>query len=77
LPSFGEYLKKREDLIAEEKKTVTVEALEKGIVSREVSQPSKEIPSVQDIVGRSISKIGTYNDLNNRQQVVAIIDEVI
>jgi hypothetical protein len=35
-----------------------------------------EVPLVKDIVGKSVSKIGTYGQLNNKEQVVALIDEV-
>lgn len=36
---------------------------------------NKKYQSVRDIIGSSLSKIGTYNDLNNKEQVVALIDE--
>ena len=29
---------------------------------------------VRDVIGSALSTIGTYNDLDNKQQVVAIID---
>ncbi len=31
--------------------------------------------SFQDVIGRSLSMIGAYNDLDNQQQVVALIDD--
>lgn len=31
----------------------------------------------QDVIGLALSRIGTYGDLNNQEQVVALIDEVI
>ncbi|ODN03162.1 Dihydropyrimidine dehydrogenase [NADP(+)], partial [Orchesella cincta] len=75
LPSFGNYLKEREHIISEEKRRVTIEDLENKLTSREVSQPISTIPTIQDAVGKSLSMIGTYNQLNNRKQVVAVIDE--
>lgn len=39
------------------------------------SENGNKIFSVTDVIGRSLSKIGTYTDLNNKEQVVAIIDE--
>jgi len=32
-------------------------------------------PILQDMIGMALPKIGAYNDLDNTQQVVAIIDE--
>ena len=31
---------------------------------------------LQDVIGRGIHMIGAYNDLDNAQQVVALIDDV-
>jgi hypothetical protein len=31
---------------------------------------------LQDVIGQALSRIGTYGDLNNQEQVVALIDEV-
>jgi hypothetical protein len=31
---------------------------------------------VKDLIGRALNKIGAYNNLNNKEQVVALIDEV-
>lgn len=76
LPSFGNYLKEREKLISDEKRRVTIDDLEGKLKSRVVLEPTVDIPTIQDVVGRSLSMIGTYNQLNNRQQVVALIDEV-
>ena len=30
----------------------------------------------KDMIGRSLDMIGAYNDLDNKQQVVALIDDV-
>lgn len=30
---------------------------------------------IQDMIGKALSRIGAYNDLDNTEQVVAIIDE--
>ncbi len=32
--------------------------------------------SLQDVIGRALEMIGAYNDLDNKQQVVALIDDV-
>jgi len=39
-----------------------------------IAEKSK-IPKIKDIIGVALDKIGTYNDLNNKEQVVALIDE--
>ena len=31
---------------------------------------------IQDVIGRALDSIGAYNDLDNKQQMVALIDEV-
>ena len=36
----------------------------------------KHVPSVKDMIGLSLPMIGSYAQLDNKQQAVAIIDEV-
>lgn len=69
-------MKEREKIIGEEKRRVTINDLERDLPKRNVLQPTIDIPTVKDVIGRSLPMIGTYNQLNNRQQVVALIDEV-
>lgn len=38
-------------------------------------EPNKVI-RVNDIIGNSLKRIGTYKNLDNKQQVVALIDDV-
>ena len=35
-----------------------------------------KVKKIKDVIGYSLNKIGAYNSLNNREQVVALIDEV-
>lgn len=37
---------------------------------------STPVPKISDVLGAALPKIGTYNDLDNRKQVVALIDDV-
>ena len=37
---------------------------------------SDKVMKIKDVIGRALNRIGTYNDLNNQEQVVALIDEV-
>lgn len=34
------------------------------------------MPKIKDIIGKALPRIGAYNDLNLKQQVVALIDDV-
>ncbi|VDM00624.1 unnamed protein product [Schistocephalus solidus] len=34
-----------------------------------------KVPSVQSLIGRSLSLVGAYNQLNNKEQVVAKVEE--
>ncbi|EFA82215.1 dihydropyrimidine dehydrogenase [Heterostelium album PN500] len=71
LPRFGNYLKDRIKM--------EVEDNQKKDILKEPAQPvagaSTEVPSVRDQINRAIPRIGVYNDLNNKEQVVALVDE--
>ena len=74
LPNFGEYSKTRNDKLSEIKKSSSL--LEDNLLpDRKLFQPSKPVSSVGDQIGRALPLIGTYGDLDNTEQVVAIIDE--
>lgn len=47
-----------------------------GIEPRLIDHPEGTIPSLSDVVGRALPMVGAYGDLDNRQQKVALIDEV-
>ncbi|XP_074642394.1 dihydropyrimidine dehydrogenase [NADP(+)]-like isoform X2 [Tubulanus polymorphus] len=74
LPNFGQFKHEREQLIGQKK-------LEEDILevrdppSRPVAKPVKPIPTVKDMIGKAVSMITSYNELDNKQQVVALIDE--
>ena len=36
----------------------------------------ERIKQVKDVIGQALDKIGAYANLNNKEQVVAMIDEV-
>ena len=42
--------------------------------SRQIIVPTKNIPTVADVIGRTLPNIGKYNDLDNKQHVVALVD---
>ncbi|XP_065566946.1 dihydropyrimidine dehydrogenase [NADP(+)]-like isoform X2 [Artemia franciscana] len=74
LPSFGPYQHERERQIAEAKtKEDILEAIiEKARPGHTTKGP---IPAIKDLIAQAIDKIGPYKDLNNKEQVVALIDE--
>jgi len=70
LPKFGEFSKKRKD----ERKNF-VKDLDLQTPPEPLSNPQQiTIPSVKSQVGRSLKRITDYMQLNNKEQVVAIID---
>ncbi|KYM98887.1 Dihydropyrimidine dehydrogenase [NADP+] [Cyphomyrmex costatus] len=74
VPYFGEYQRLREQKIAELKANSNPlnEIVE---VRRPVSGPIAPIPTVKDIIGKALIHIGSYKELDNRKQVVALIDD--
>uniref|UniRef100_A0A8C5D9W3 Dihydropyrimidine dehydrogenase [NADP(+)] n=1 Tax=Gouania willdenowi TaxID=441366 RepID=A0A8C5D9W3_GOUWI len=65
LPSFGPYLEEKKELIARYKK--------------HNKNPNnvfkKPVPAVKDVIARALRHIGAYQELNNNEQVLALIDE--
>ena len=77
LPNFGPFLKEREKRVAEFKKTddLLAEAYQPK-PQRPANKPSGFVPPIRAIIAAAIDRIGSYADLDNKQQVVALIDEV-
>ena len=77
LPSFGEFNRIQTELKMNYYKQKLNETVKND--TQQYKQlnydKNKKYQSVKDIIGSSLSKIGTYNDLNNKEQVVALIDE--
>ncbi|XP_051868320.1 dihydropyrimidine dehydrogenase [NADP(+)]-like isoform X3 [Pristis pectinata] len=75
LPNFGPYLEQRKKIIAEQK----LKQKELNEVVQEGDEGpytvKKPIPRVQEIIGRTLSHIGAYGVLSNKEHVVALIDE--
>lgn len=75
IPYFGEYQKLREQKIAELK--ANSNPLDEVIkVTRPAREPIAPIPSVKDVIGKAIIHISSFKELDNRKQVVALIDDV-
>jgi dihydropyrimidine dehydrogenase (NADP+) len=75
LPEFGPYLKEKEERIAGYKASIQPVAEFSPATHRPPITISSSIPSVQDVVGRALGRIGKYEELDNTQQAVAVIDE--
>nr|XP_037288557.1 dihydropyrimidine dehydrogenase [NADP(+)]-like isoform X3 [Rhipicephalus microplus] len=76
LPNFGPYLQMKEALGAKEKVTSDLLSEDKVAANiRDIRKLRGKIPNVQDVIGESLKKIGTFGDLDITQQVVALIDE--
>lgn len=84
MPAFGEFQKKQNEIKNKYYKEHDIEPSSSSSSSDEdpyvkrvlnIAETSK-IPRIKEIVGLALDKIGTYNDLNNKEHVVALIDEV-
>ena len=80
MPNFGEYSAKIHEIKQIHYKTadgknIPVQPDPFVLRIKNIAETSK-IPRIKDIIGVALDKIGTYNDLNNKEQVVALIDEV-
>uniref|UniRef100_H2YN47 Dihydropyrimidine dehydrogenase [NADP(+)] n=1 Tax=Ciona savignyi TaxID=51511 RepID=H2YN47_CIOSA len=75
LPNFGPYRKERDEIVAKIKSETNLVSVESAPPKeRSLYVPKKAIPTVRDVIGAALPQIGTYNDLDNQQQVVALID---
>jgi dihydropyrimidine dehydrogenase (NADP+) len=77
LPNFGPFMKEREKKIAEFKKSDDLLAENyQPKPLRPANEPARPVPAIRAIIAAAVDRIGTYADLDNKQQVVAMIDEV-
>lgn len=75
MPYFGEYQELRERKKAELYSSLPVKngPLEK---TRPAPEPVRPVPSVQEVIGKALPHITNYKKLDNKKQVVALIDDV-
>ena len=73
LPNFGPYARERAALKAEMKKSQDL-LDDVPAPNRPANKPAAMTPTVEEVIGRALDKIGTYNDLDNKQHVIALID---
>jgi len=75
LPAFGKFYHERnliEHKILEKKDLLESERL--FFASRPTDEPT-HVSTVRDVVGQALDKVGAYGELDNREQVVALIDD--
>ncbi|XP_014473773.1 PREDICTED: dihydropyrimidine dehydrogenase [NADP(+)] [Dinoponera quadriceps] len=74
VPYFGEYQKLREQKIAELKANSSPL---NGVVevTRPAPAPIMPTPSVKDVIGKALTNITSYKKLDNKKQMVALIDD--
>ncbi|XP_078039722.1 dihydropyrimidine dehydrogenase su(r) [Augochlora pura] len=74
VPYFGEYQKLREQKIAEIK--ANSNPLDQPIaVTRPAPNPIAPVPTLKDVIGKAVSRIGSFKQLDNKHQVVALVDD--
>ncbi|KAM0731361.1 Dihydropyrimidine dehydrogenase [NADP(+)] [Formica fusca] len=74
IPYFGVYQKLREQKIAELKANSNP-LNEVVTVTRPTPKPITPVPTVKDIIGKALVHIGSYRELDNKKQVIALIDD--
>ncbi|KAM9129937.1 dihydropyrimidine dehydrogenase [NADP(+)] isoform 1-T1 [Pangshura tecta] len=75
LPSFGPYLEQRKKIIAKNKIKLKQQTTTVVLPEKKHFIPKKPIPAVKDVIGKALQYIGTYGELSNTEQVVALIDK--
>ncbi|XP_063062842.1 dihydropyrimidine dehydrogenase a, tandem duplicate 1 [Engraulis encrasicolus] len=79
LPSFGPFLEERRKALAVHKQRLRDQEMERGMTGTPQGprsfSPKGPIPSVKEVIGRALKHIGAYQELNNEEQVQALIDE--
>lgn len=60
-------IKLDDDLLSEDKRDPS---------ARPGNLPQAPVPSIKDVIGRSLGNIGSYSELDNKQQVIAVINDV-
>ncbi|XP_042661460.1 dihydropyrimidine dehydrogenase [NADP(+)] isoform X3 [Tyto alba] len=75
LPNFGPYLEQRKKIIAENKIKLKEQSIAAVLPKKKHFTPKKPIPAIKDVIGKALQYIGTYGELRNTEQVVALIDE--
>lgn len=78
LPHFGPYAKQREAILQSERlhPTSTNGQPVASDYRTGHSEPVTHVPTIHDLIGQALPKIGAYKQLDNTKQVVALINDV-
>jgi len=71
LPHFGIYKEKQAKLNQAHHLEADLLAASPVLTASEPAQ----VPSVKDVIGRALAQIGSYGDLDSKQQAVALVNE--
>jgi len=75
LPNFGPFAKERANALANIKKTEDLlDDKFKPLPNRPPNKQRMMTPAVEAVIGKALDRIGTFNDLDNKQHVIALID---
>lgn len=81
LVNFGVQKKEREEKISQlmkEKGPIwKLDSNGNDIPVNGIKNGFKEVPKIKDVIGESLKYVGPYKKLDNKKQVVALIDDVI
>ncbi|KAE9548824.1 hypothetical protein FO519_007960 [Halicephalobus sp. NKZ332] len=75
LPNFGKFRDQKQKLVRE--KLATIDLLDKSSVefATRPANEAKKVFTVKDVIGEALNEVGSYNELDNKQQKVALIDD--
>lgn len=74
VPDFGPYRVEREEARAKRRQEAKSAPATVAIGSRPAPQPTRAVPSVNDIIAQATPTIGAWHELNRDEQVVALVD---
>ncbi|XP_034830728.1 dihydropyrimidine dehydrogenase [NADP(+)] [Maniola hyperantus] len=75
LAHFGPYNEKREEMLHSIRQSSILDNTPDCPLKKNVVNGSATVPRIKDILGEALPKIGTYKNLDNTKQVVALIDD--
>jgi dihydropyrimidine dehydrogenase (NADP+) len=77
LPKFGKYLEQRRLLEVEEikKNGFMIDEFVNDVKSKEEKEDKKKQVTVNDVLGAALGKIGMWGELNNKQHVIAAVND--
>jgi len=75
LPNFGPFARERATAVANMKQNEDLlDDKFKPLPNRPANKQRMMTPAVEAVIGKALDRIGTFNDLDNKQHVIALID---